>query len=277
MARMTQLQPPSRRSSPLGTLLQHWRQVRRMSQLALAIEADVSPRHICFIETGRARASREMVLLLASALDVPLREQNALLLAAGYAPAYRETDLGSPELGAVRTALQAILRQQEPHPAVVMNRSWDILTSNDAASRFFGFLLDPAPASGPANVIRMMFDPKGLRPFVVNWEEVAEALIMRVHREAVGGAPDEATARLLEEVLAFPGVPRRWQRLSLERPLMPVIPVTFRKSSKTFAYFSTVTTLGTAQDVTLQELRIECFFPLDAETERNAEELALGS
>lgn len=154
-----------------------------------------------------------------------------------------------------------------------MNRSWDILTSNDAASRFFGFLLDPAPASGPANVIRMMFDPQGLRPFVTNWEAVAEALITRIHREAVGGSPHEATVRLLEEVLAFPGVPRRWQRPSPETPLLPVIPVTFRKGGKTFAFFSTVTTLGTAQDVTLQELRIECFFPMDAATERNAQEL----
>jgi transcriptional regulator with XRE-family HTH domain len=272
MTRTAQLQP-SRRSNPFGALLQHWRQVRRKSQLALAVEAEVSPRHICFLETGRARPSRDMVLLLASALGVPLRERNALLLAAGYAPAYRETELDSPELGAVRVALQAILRQQEPFPAVVMNRSWDILTSNDAATRFFGFLLDPAAASGPANVIRMMFDPMGLRPFVLSWETVAEALITRVHREAVGGDPDEATVRLLEEVLAFPGVPRRWQRPNPETPLMPVIPVTFRKGSRTFAYFSTVTTLGTAQDVTLQELRIECFFPMDAETERNAQEL----
>ena len=192
---------------------------------------------------------------------------------------YRDTNLESPELGAVRTALQAILRQQEPYPAVVMNRSWDILTSNEAASRFFGFLLDPAAASGPANasvptnVIRMMFDPQGLRPFVMNWEAVAEALITRVHREAVGGTPDEATIQLLEEVLAFPGVPRRWQRPSPETPLIPIIPVSFRKDSKAFAYFSTVTTLGTAQDVTLQELRIECFFPMDTETERNAKEL----
>jgi transcriptional regulator with XRE-family HTH domain len=287
MTRTTQLQPPSRRPSPFGTVLQHWRQVRRMSQLALAIEAEVSPRHICFIETGRAQPSRDMVLLLARALDVPLRERNVLLLAAGYAPMYRETNLESPELGAVRAALQAILRQQEPYPAVVMNRSWDILTSNDAASRFFGWLLDPAPASGPANVpgqanasvptnvIRMMFDPHGLRPFVLNWEAVAEALITRVHREAVGGAPDAATVQLLDEVLAFPGVPRCWQRPSPETPLMPVIPVTFKKGAKTFAYFSTVTTLGTAQDVTLQELRIECFFPMDAATERNAKDLAM--
>lgn len=274
MTRTIQLQPAPRRTSPFGTLLQHWRQVRRMSQLALANEAEVSPRHICFLEIGRAQPSRDMVLLLANTLDVPLREQNVLLLAAGYSPVYRETELAAPELGAVRSALQAILRQQEPYPAVVMNRSWDVLTSNDAASRFFGFLLDPAPASGPANVIRMMFDPQGLRPFVVNWEAVAEALITRIHREAVGGAPDEATLQLLAEVLAFPGVPRRWQRPNPETPLLPVIPVTFRKGAKTFAYFSTVTTLGTAQDVTLQELRIECFFPLDAETERNAAELA---
>src|SRR6185436_744354 len=252
--RMTRLGTPSPRSSPVGVLLQRWRQVRQMSQLALATEAEVSPRHVCFIETGRARPSREMVLLLASALDVPLRERNLLLLAAGYAPLYRETNLDGPELGAARAALDAILRQQEPFPAVVMNRSWDILTTNEAASRFFGFLLDQAPASGPANVIRMMFDPNGLRPFVVNWEAVAEALIRRVHREAVGGAPDESTVKLLDEVLAFPDVPRRWRRPSLETPLIPVIPVTFRKSSRTFAFFSTLTTLGTAQDVTLQEL-----------------------
>jgi MmyB-like transcription regulator ligand binding domain len=122
-----------------------------------------------------------------------------------------------------------------------------------------------------------MSDPQGLRLSVTNWEAVAEALITRVHRETVGGAPDEATVKLLEEVLAFPGVPRRWRRPSPELPLTPVIPVSFRKGSKTFAFFSTVTTLGTAQDVTLQELRIECFFPMDAETERNAKELAHGN
>ncbi len=273
---MTQIQPASSRPSPVGALLQRWRQVRHMSQLALATEAEVSPRHVCFIETGRARPSREMVLQLAGALDVPLRERNALLLAAGYAPMYRESNLDAPELAPARAALDAILRQQEPFPAVVMNRYWDILTSNGAASRFFGFLLDPAPASGPANVLRMMFDPEGLRPYVVNWEAAAEALIRRVHREAVGGAPDGPTIALLDELLAYPDVPRSWRKPNPETPLLPVIPVTFRKGSRTFAYFSTVTTLGTAQDVTLQELRIECFFPLDGETERQAAELREG-
>ena len=119
-----------------------WRRIRRKSQLELALEADVTPRHLSFVETGRSRPSREMVLLLASALDVPLRERNALLLAAGFAPLHHETDLGAPELAPALAALKAILRQQEPYPAVVMNRHWDILLANDGAARLFGLLLD---------------------------------------------------------------------------------------------------------------------------------------
>jgi transcriptional regulator with XRE-family HTH domain len=245
-----------------------------MSQLALATEAGVSARHLCFVETGRARPSRDMVLLLATTLDVPLRERNALLLAAGFAPIYREADLDAPEVASVRSALDAILRQQEPFPAVVMNRYWDILTMNAAASRFFGFLLGSTATAEPANVVRLMFSAHGLRPFVANWEAAAEALIHRVHREAVGGIPDEEMSRLLSEVLAYPDVPVRWRKPSLEAPLLPVVPVSFTKEGKTFHFFSAVTTLGTPQDVTLQEIRIESFFPLDDLTRRNAEELA---
>jgi transcriptional regulator with XRE-family HTH domain len=245
-----------------------------MSQLALANEAEVSPRHVCFLETGRARPSREMVLLLATALDVPLRERNALLLAAGFAPLYKETNLDAPELAPVRMALDAILRQQEPFPAVVMNRRWDILATNEAARRFFGMLLGDVPATGPANVIRMMFDPRGLRPYVDNWESVAESLVQRMHRESVGGVKDDATAALLAEVLAFPGVPHRWQKPNVEIPLIPVLPVCFVRDGKRFNYFSMVTTLGTPLDVTLQEVRVECFFPVDASTEALARDLA---
>jgi transcriptional regulator with XRE-family HTH domain len=259
--------------SPVGTLLQHWRRVRSKSQLALAFDAEVSARHVCFIETGRAKPSRDMVLILAEALEVPLRERNLLLLAAGYAPLYREATLDSPELGAARTALEAILRQQETFPAVVMNRRWDILAQNSGASRFFTHLLDGNGPDGPANVARLMFDPGGLRPFVANWAAVAEALMHRIHREAVGGAPDEWTNQLLDELRAYPDVPRRWHALSAEEPLLPVIPVTFEKHGKTYSFFSTVTTLGTPLDVTLQELRIECFFPLDDETRRHVVEL----
>src|SRR5262245_58456765 len=175
----------------VGPLLQYWRRARSLSPLALATDAEISPRHLSFIETGRANPSREMVLLLASALDIPLRERNALLLAAGFAPAYTESNMDAPELAAVRGALDAILRQQEPFPAVVMNRTWDILRANQAATRFFGHLLGDGPTPGAGNVLRMMFHPAALRRFVANWEAVAEALVARVHREAVGGVQDE--------------------------------------------------------------------------------------
>jgi transcriptional regulator with XRE-family HTH domain len=271
---MLDSQATKNRASPVGALLQHWRKVRHMSQLALANEAEVSPRHVCFLETGRARPSREMVLLLATALDVPLRERNALLLAAGFAPVYKETNLDAPELGPVRVALDAILRQQEPFPAVVMNRHWDILTTNDAARRFFTMLLGAERAAGPANLIRMMFDPAGVRPYVANWESTAEALIQRIYRESIGGIKDDTTAALLEEVLAYPDVPRRWRKPNVEIPLIPVLPVSFAKDGKTFNYFSAVTTLGTPLDVTLQEVRVESLFPVDKNTEALALELA---
>lgn len=257
--------------APFGQLLSQWRRLRGKSQLDLAVDASVSPRHVSFVETGRSSPSREMVLTLASALGVPLREQNALLLAAGFAPVFHETDLDAPELAPARRALDLILEHQEPHPAVVMNRQWDIVTSNDAAQKFFARLLDGQPppktkakrtASRP-NVVRLMFDPHGLRPFVTNWEAVAEALVQRVHREAVGGVKDDATKQLLAEVLGYSGVPDRWRTLAPTRPTSPLVPISFRKGSLAVSYFSTVTTLGTAQDITLQELRVECFFPAD--------------
>ena len=239
-----------------------------MSQLALAIEADVSPRHVSFVETGRAQPSRDMVLHLATVLDVPLRERNSLLLAAGYAPLYKESALDAPEIRAVRTAVDAILAKQEPYPAVVMNRHWDIVATNSAAQMFFRFLRDNRPAAAP-NVVRLMFDPGELRPHVSNWEAVGESLVRRVYREAVGGVPDEKTNALLREVLAYPGVPAKWARADSDTPVVPLIPVAFSKDGRNFTFFSAITTLGTPQDVTLQELRIECFFPMDEETERN--------
>ena len=254
----------------IGPLLRYWRSARSLSQLALAHEAEVSPRHICFLETGRAKPSRDMVVLLSNVLGVPLRERNAMLLAAGFAPLYPESSLEAPELGVVQTALQAILRQQEPFPAVVMNRHWDVVQGNQAAERFFGLLLGDRARLEPMNVVRLMFDPQGLRPCVTNWEEVAETLLQRVHREAVGGVPDAATERLLSEVLDYPGVPKQLRRLNLAAPSVPVIPICFRQGEHAFNFFSAVTTLGTPQDVTLQELRIEAFFPADEATEQRA-------
>jgi transcriptional regulator with XRE-family HTH domain len=257
--------PPS--PSAVGALLQYWRKARSLSQLALAAEAEVSPRHLCFVETGRATPSRDMVLLLTEALRVPLRERNALLLAAGYAPIFVESSLDDPALAAVRAAVHAILRQQEPYPAVVMNRRWDIVGANEAAVWFFGRATQGrAAVGGTPNVLRQMFHPDGLRPAVKNWDVVGPALIQRIHREASGGVVDSATRALIEELLGYPDVPKSWQALDPRVTLTPVLPITFIVDGITFNYFSAVTVLGTALDITLQELRIESFFPCDDAT-----------
>jgi transcriptional regulator with XRE-family HTH domain len=262
-------------ATTVGPLLQYWRKARNLSQLALAHEANVSPRHVCFLETGRARPSRDMVLHLADTLAVPLRERNALLLAAGFAPTFRASGLDDPDLAPVRRAVAAILRQQEPYPAVVMNRAWDITATNDAATRFFSLALNGRQPAGGGNVLRLMFDPDGLRPSVENWETVAHALIARVHREAVGGVLDDQGHRLLTELLAYPEVPKAWATPDPGRAL-PVLPISFRVNGTTFNYFSAITVLGTPQDITVQELRIESFFPMDADTEAAAGALLAG-
>ena len=259
----------------VGALLQHWRKTRQLSQLSLATQAQISSRHLCFVETGRANPSRDMVLRLANTLDVPLRERNALLLAAGFAPLYAESQLDAPALAAVKRALDAILLQQEPFPAVVMNRRWDIVRTNQAATRFFGFLLGERATSAPDNVLKLFFHPDFVKPHVVNWLAVAQSLVQRVQREALAGAPDEATRAVLSEVLSYPGVPSSLREPAPDAaPLAPVIPVSFAKAGRGFDFFSAITTLGTAQDITVQELRIESFFPIDEATAEAARELA---
>jgi transcriptional regulator with XRE-family HTH domain len=245
--------------SPVGRLLRHWRAERRMSQLALATEAGVTPRHVSFVESGRANPSREMVLTLARALDVPLRERNQVLLAAGYAPQYRETGLDDDSMGQVRAALDRMLDHHEPHPAVVMDRHWNLVRANRAATELFDWLLDGRDPGAPPNVIRLMFGP--LREHVANWEQTGQALVQRVHREALGGVPDLTTRRLLDEVLSLPGIPAAWRTPDFARTPLPVLPVVFGKEGRELHYFSMVTTVGTPHDVTLQELRIESFFP----------------
>jgi transcriptional regulator with XRE-family HTH domain len=252
-------------SGHVGGLLRHWRAARRVSQLDLALEADVSSRHLSFVETGRSQPSRDMVLRLAEALQVPLRERNALLLAAGYAPLYRETGLDAPEMAEARRAVEFILAQQEPYPAIVVDHHWNLLMANAATGRFLA-LFPECAVPGPPNALRLLFHPTGLRPFVENWEDVAGRLIQRVHREAAGSPPDAATKTLLEELLGYPGVPSRWRTPELDRPPAPLLTIVYRVNGGLLRFFSTVTTFGTPQDVTLQELRIECFFPGDETT-----------
>jgi transcriptional regulator with XRE-family HTH domain len=202
----------------VGPLLRHWRARGGVSQLDLALDADVSSRHLSFVETGRAQPSREMVLRLAGGAGGPVRERNALLLAAGYAPLYRETDLGAPEMVDARHAVEFILAKQEPYPAVVVDRHWNLLLANRPRS-----VLRPVPARrarGSVNVMRLSLDPQGLRPFVENWEEVARHLVERVHREAAG-PPDATTRALLEELLGYPGVRADWRTPQLDRVPAP--------------------------------------------------------
>ena len=252
---------------PVGRMLAQWRQTRRLSQLALAANARVSARHLSFVESGRAAPSRDMIITLAAALDVPLRDRNQLLLAGGFAPVYRETALAEPGMAPVRDALQRVLRHHEPYPAVVMDRYWNVLTTNDSAAAMFEFLLQGQPEN--ANVVRLMFTVDGLRPYVTNFDEVGPALIQRVHREAVGGTVDERTEALLAEVLGQPGIPPGWRRPDHTATIVPVVPVRFARDGVAVSYFSMVTTVGTPQDVTAQEIRLECFFPTDDATVRH--------
>jgi hypothetical protein len=210
-----------------------------------------------------------MVLLLAGVLDVPLREQNALLVAAGCAPVYRETALAAPELGQVRRALDLMLAQQEPYPALVVDRHWNVLRQNEGAHRLFQLFLDRDAATvlGPPNAARLTFHPRGLRPYITNWEVLAGPLIQQIHREAVGGVPDEGTRPLLEELLAYPGVPARWRAPDPKAQSTPLLALALRKDDLALQFFTTIATVGTPQDITLQELRVECFFPADEATE----------
>ncbi len=264
--------------SPFGRLLRHWRARRRMSQLDLAVEAGVSSRHLSFIETGRARPSREMILLLARTLDVPLRDRNDLLAMAGYAPMYRETDLAAPAMAQVRRALELMLRQQEPYPALLLDRHWNVLQVNGGSARVQQAFLDPAEAAslGPPNAMRLMFDPRAFRPHVVNWEPAAASLIQWLHRDAMSRPGDKQTRELLDELLAYPGVPQHWRSLDLDASPGPVLPIQFRKGPWDLRYFTTLTSLGTPHDITLQELRIECFFPADEATEEQTRRLMAG-
>jgi transcriptional regulator with XRE-family HTH domain len=262
--------PASSATPAFGRQLKQWRTTRRMSQLALATEAGISTRHLSFLETGRAQPSREMVQLLTGMLDVPLGERNALLVSAGYAPMYAERPLGAPELEPVRRALEFILRQQEPYPALVLDRDWNIVMGNGAATRVFAPYKNGCKT---ANVMRKVFDPQEMRPFIVNWEEIAACLMHSVHRE-VAATGSESLVELRDELLTYPGVPARWRTPDAVSPVGPLVAMQLRKGDASMAFFSTVTQFATPRDITLQQLKIECFFPADTATEQTSRRLA---
>ncbi|MFL9890003.1 MULTISPECIES: helix-turn-helix domain-containing protein [unclassified Paraburkholderia] len=271
---MTNPANPLKKAAPndLGVLLRHWRDVRGISQLDLSFRAGVSQRHISFIESGRSVPSRQMLMDIAQTLDIPLRDRNTLLLAAGYAPMYADSAWNAQEMQSVTKALGRMLHQHEPFPAMVMDRYWNVLMTNDAAPRFFNCFIDMAARKGPRNMLHLIFDPHGMRPFVADWQIVADSLIQRVYRESVGRVIDERTRELLDELRAYPAVQTSFGRghppaADASTAAMPVIPIGFVRDGHVLKYFSIVASVGTPQTIAAQELRLECMFPADEETE----------
>jgi transcriptional regulator with XRE-family HTH domain len=247
----------------VGGLLRHWRMQRRLSQLDLAGRADVSARHLSFVETGRSKPSRELVLHLADQLDVPLRAQNALLLAAGFAPTHEQRPMEDGEMAPVRAALDAVLQGHEPFPAIVVDRHWDLVSANRPAIELMtegvaAHLLDP-----PVNVLRACAHPDGLAPRIVNFREYAAHLVDRVRREAEAYG-DPRLVALHDELAGYPGV--AGSPSPADRASQVVMPLQLRAGEATLGFFSTLATFGTARDITVEELAIEQFFPADRAT-----------
>lgn len=250
-------------------LLKQWRLTRRLSQEQLAFDADISTRHLSYLETGKSKPSREMVLLLASALELELRERNTMLSSAGFAAVYTTSALESLEMAPVRRAIDLLLAKQEPYGAIVIDRVWNLLRVNEGAQRLMTRFLPEAltePALA-ANIVRSSLHPKGLRPWIVNWVEVATFALERLERECLMFPTDEARLALRDEVRTYPGV-------EVLRPFAtrsagePVALVHLKRGDDEARLFTMITTIGTPLDVTAQELAIEAYFPADDATER---------
>ncbi|BCX52196.1 helix-turn-helix domain-containing protein [Comamonas sp. Z1] len=258
--------PPGARS-PFGEHLRHWRQHRRLSQQGLALEAEISTRHLSYVETGRAQPSREMVLRLAERLSVPLRERNALLVAAGFAPMYQARPLDHPDLAAARQAVELVLKGHEPSPALAVDRHWNLVAANAVVPLLLDgvapWLLEP-----PVNVLRLSLHPEGLGPRLANSAQWRAHLLHRLQQQIAATADSELQA-LHDEIAAYPFAEDK------DSPLPSPIAVPFELHTHlgTLSFISTITIFGTPVDVTLQELAVESFFPADAETQRALQRL----
>lgn len=253
-----------------GSLLREWRVRRRMSQLDLASEAEISQRHLSFLESGRAKPSRDMVLHLADRLDIPLRERNHLLLAAGFAPRYGERNLDDPSLTAARQAVRLVLKGHEPNPAIALDRHWHMVDANAAVAPLLADIPDPTLLQPPVNVLRLSLHPQGLAPRVVNLFEWRNHLIERLKRQ-LDATGDPALAELERELVSYPSGPRT-QRTQDASLAAIVHPLKLRVGKEVLTFISTTTVFGTPLDVTLSELAIESFFPADEATARALQE-----
>ncbi|WP_043005572.1 helix-turn-helix domain-containing protein [Comamonas testosteroni] len=265
--------PPSARA-PFGEHLRHWRQHRRLSQQGLALEAEISTRHLSYVETGRAQPSREMVLRLAERLSVPLRERNALLVAAGFAPMYQARPLDHPDLAAARQAVELVLKGHEPSPALAVDRHWNLVAANAVVPLLLdgvaSWLLEP-----PVNVLRLSLHPEGLGPRLANAGQWRAHLLHRLQQQISASADGELQA-LYDEIAAYPFAAHGAAATSAAAsPIASHIAVPFELHTDlgTLSFISTITIFGTPVDVTLQELAVESFFPANAETQQALQRL----
>ncbi|MGH8596140.1 MAG: helix-turn-helix domain-containing protein [Gammaproteobacteria bacterium] len=267
----TAMNLPATDSTVFGPRLRDCRRARKLSQLELALQAEVSQRHLSFLESGRAQPSREMVLQLAQALDLPLRERNRLLLCAGFAGIYQERRLEAADMQPAREALEMLIHHHEPFPAIVVDRAWNLLMQNPAMGRVLGVLGNAEEmwrkvcGDAPRNVLKMTLHAEGLRPFIANLSDIAPPLLARTTYEALSHPETQA---VLDEVLRYPGLPRQLRSIDLNHSRLPVLPTHFKIGSVSLKLFSMITTFGTPLDVTTDELRVESFFPVDTASEK---------
>jgi len=255
-------------------LLKYWRQRRGLSQLDFSLAADVSTRHVSFLETGRSRPSQEMVLRLAGALDVPLQEQNVMLRAAGFAPKFHEPRTGElPK--PIKSAIERMMAHHEPYPLTVFDGGYRLLQANAATYRLLKqFIADPTALPQQVNVMELLFDEKLARSFVVGWEAAARQMLARVHRDAMARPNDEAIIALRDRLLSYPGVPSDWQVPDLTERTLPCLELRLARGDLEMGFLTTITYFSEPQNITLQDLFIESFYPLDGRTAEVCERMA---
>lgn len=246
----------------IGEHLRDWRQRRRLSQLDLACEAEISARHLSFLETGRAQPSREMILRLAEQLKIPMRERNVLLVAAGYAPIFSERSLDDPALSAARQAIEALLEGHKPYPAFALDRHWTVVASNRALQELYEGVA-PELLEPPVNAMRLSLSPKGMAPNIVNLAEWRGHLLHRLHQQ-IDLTADPVLVALQRELLSYPAPGERHEKRATD----VVVPLKVKTRAGILSFISTTMVFGTPLDITLSEIAMESFYPADAETDR---------
>lgn len=247
--------------------LREWRKLRKMSQLDLALAADVSQRHVSWLETGRSNPSREMVVRLSDAMQVPLRDRNQFLSAAGFAKMYSERNLDEPAMQPIKNILVDMLAHHEPYPAFVLDRNWDIKMQNQAAGTMFSIVADPEETwaavgdDGGRNIALLTVHPKGLRQFISNWDDIAGPFIQRLKKEAIDSADPDILKRY-QQLASYVDL----ENSSLVDSILPMMPINFDLGGPKLSLCSVISTFGTAQDITANELRVETFYPADEQT-----------